>query len=236
MSNRVAVMQPYIFPHIGYMNLVHASDHFIFYDDVNFINKGWINRNRVILSGNVYRFTIPLRDASQNRKINEIQPENLKLFGDKFLQQIIQSYRGANFFKATINYIESVLHGGGSSIGELAAHSVVNFFKHIGANKSFIKSSEKFSSTQGLGRVKRLVQITKELNSTTYLNSIGGVDLYSKTQFFELGVELRFVRPRLVQYNQFNSKEFQSGLSIIDLLMNLSIEQLHEHVQSYDLI
>ena len=42
---KVAIMQPYFMPYIGYFQLINAVDKFIIYDDVNYINRGWINRN-----------------------------------------------------------------------------------------------------------------------------------------------------------------------------------------------
>nr|WP_310590339.1 WbqC family protein [Dyadobacter sp. NIV53] len=69
----IAIMQPYIFPYIGYFQLINAVDKFIIYDDVNFINKGWINRNNILVSGQAHLFTIPLKDASQNKLIHEVE-------------------------------------------------------------------------------------------------------------------------------------------------------------------
>jgi len=69
---RISIMQPYIFPYLGYFHLIEASDRFIFYDDVNFIRKGWINKNKILLNGNDFTFTVPLSKASQNKLINQI--------------------------------------------------------------------------------------------------------------------------------------------------------------------
>ena len=44
---RIAVMQPYFLPYIGYWQLLRAVDTFVVLDDVNYINRGWINRNRI---------------------------------------------------------------------------------------------------------------------------------------------------------------------------------------------
>ena len=68
---RVAIMQPYFFPYIGYFQLINAVDKFIFYDDVNYINRGWINRNRILVDGQDKYVIIPLKKASQNKKINK---------------------------------------------------------------------------------------------------------------------------------------------------------------------
>ncbi|MFM1836501.1 MAG: hypothetical protein RJA04_1189, partial [Bacteroidota bacterium] len=67
----VAIMQPYFFPYLGYFQLVQAVDDFVFYDDVMFIKKGWINRNRILLQGREFLFTIPLEKQSQNKTIRE---------------------------------------------------------------------------------------------------------------------------------------------------------------------
>ena len=86
MPNRVAIMQPYVFPYVGYMNLVQASDKFVFYDDVHFIKKGWINRNRIMLMGEPYRFSIPLKRQSQNSLIKDTEVSNLPLFAKLYLR------------------------------------------------------------------------------------------------------------------------------------------------------
>ncbi len=70
---KIAIMQPYIFPYIGYFQLIHAADVFVFYDDVNYINRGWINRNRILLNGKDQLFTIPCKEASQNKLIKDIE-------------------------------------------------------------------------------------------------------------------------------------------------------------------
>ena len=77
----LAIMQPYFFPYIGYLQLINAVDRFVILDDVNFINKGWINRNRILLNGAPHLFTLPLIKAIQNKLISEIEI----LHDDKFV-------------------------------------------------------------------------------------------------------------------------------------------------------
>jgi hypothetical protein len=69
---KVAIMQPYLFPYIGYFQLIHAVDKFLLLDDVAYINKGWINRNRILVNGRDQLFVLPLEGASQNRTINSL--------------------------------------------------------------------------------------------------------------------------------------------------------------------
>jgi hypothetical protein len=236
MPYKIAIMQPYIFPYIGYMNLVNAADVFVFYDDVNFIKSGWINRNRIVLNGAAYRFTIPLKELSANKYINETEAYDIKKFATKFLLQIKTSYRLAPYLDQTVKYLEDVLYSGEENIGDLSAHSVENFFSYIGVEKRFLKSSEAFPHTAGLGRAERLVEIVKELKSTSYVNIIGGAELYSKSKFENLGVKLNFVKPEIKEYRQINTAYYIPSLSIIDLMMNLSIKSLRDFLDSYELI
>src|SRR5437016_5023773 len=94
----VAIMQPYFFPYLGYFQLVNAVDTFVFFDDVNFINKGWINRNQVLQQNTPLRFTVPLLKASQNRKINEIELSDFPAWRKQFLRSIEMNYKRAPFF------------------------------------------------------------------------------------------------------------------------------------------
>ena len=70
---KLAIMQPYFFPYLGYFQLINAVDKFVVLDDVNYINKGWINRNRILINGHATFMTLPLQKASQNKRINEIE-------------------------------------------------------------------------------------------------------------------------------------------------------------------
>src|SRR5512140_19777 len=88
----IAIMQPYFLPYIGYFQLMAAVDKFVVFDDVNYINRGWINRNRLLLNGGAHTFTVPLRGASQNKLICDIELAEDDGWRDKLLRTISQSY------------------------------------------------------------------------------------------------------------------------------------------------
>ena len=238
MTNKIAIMQPYVFPYIGYMNLVNASDKFVFYDDVNFIKKGWINRNRVMLTREPYRFSIPLKGQSQNRLTKDTEVSDLEVFAEKFLKQIASSYKSSSYRNVVLDYVREVLRGENQSISDLAITSVKSFFKYVGVEKSFLVSSNEFSSTQGLERAERLISITQMLGSQHYINAIGGTNLYAKEDFASKGINLNFVKPSIIPYSHCNGveAEFCPGLSIIDVMMNLSEDEIRKHLDSYELV
>ncbi|MDR6194877.1 WbqC family protein [Siphonobacter sp. SORGH_AS_0500] len=96
----LAIMQPYLFPYIGYFQLLNAVDKFVIYDDVAFINRGWINRNSILNNGKAQLFTVPLKEASQNKLIHEISIDTDQKWRDKLLKTIQQNYKKAPHFAA----------------------------------------------------------------------------------------------------------------------------------------
>ncbi len=121
---RIGIMQPYIFPYIGYYQLIGAVDKFVFFDDVNFINKGWINRNNILVNNKAYLFTIPLKDSSQNRKIRDISVADDGSWKNKILKTLEQSYRKAPYFDQTLALINDVFDSGFTHIHQFAKGSV----------------------------------------------------------------------------------------------------------------
>ena len=58
---RLAIMQPYFLPYIGYWQLMGAVDAFVVYDRIKYTKKGWINRNRLLQNGaGAMTFSLPL--------------------------------------------------------------------------------------------------------------------------------------------------------------------------------
>ena len=208
-------MQPYFFPYIGYYQLVHAVDMFVFYDDVNYIKRGWINRNRIIINGQPAYLTVSLQRASQNRRIRDI---GLLDNRPQLLRSIELAYRKAPFFAETMGMIEEVLTRPVQHIGELAMHSVTAVMDYLGLSCYYAISSSEFAHTKPLDRADRLIAITKECGAAHYVNLIGGCELYDQAYFRKQGVTLEFLEPVIKEYDQFGG-EFQPALSIVDLLM-----------------
>jgi hypothetical protein len=229
-------MQPYIFPYIGYFHLIEASDVFVFYDDVNFIKGGWINRNRILINGAPYKFCVPLSNGSPNQLIYNVTMRSLGAFRDKFLQQLQNVYRKAPHFKHGIDYVEEALQNDSDRIADLAIRSIVKFYDFVGASKTFLRSSQRFTDTKGIGRAERLIQITRLLGAKSYVNPMGGVELYDKEYFLERGVQLAFIKPTIKDYRQIGSHEFVEGLSIIDIVMHNDKSEILTHLNSFNVI
>lgn len=219
-DRRLSIMQPYIFPYIGYFHLIEASDEIVFYDDVTFIKGGWINRNRTLVNGKDSLFTIPLSKSSSYKLINEtnLHPTLFPIWKRKFLKTIEQNYSKAPFFADSYNLIENALDFECETISELAIHSINSVYNFLEKEIKWTKSSVTSPETKGMDKADRIIQITKKLGYQKYINVIGGQELYSKEYFNVNGIDLSFIENYIQPYSQFG-EEFVPNLSIIDIIM-----------------
>jgi len=228
-------MQPYIFPYIGYFQLIDAVDKFIFYDDVNFIKKGWINRNQILINDKAHLITIPLNKASQNIFIKDTLISYSENWVKKLLIKLDNNYRKAPYFKDVFPLIKNILEKKTETISDLAINSIKEVSSYLGLNTEFELSSEKYMDSTYLKKEFRLIGICKKNNATDYINPIGGKEIYAREDFMNKGLKLKFIEPQINEYKQFNS-EFVRGLSIIDVLMFNSKEEVKNMLDKFKLL
>ncbi|MTI38304.1 WbqC family protein [Fulvivirga lutimaris] len=232
---KVAIMQPYIFPYVGYFQLIKAVDVFVFYDDVNFIKKGYINKNTILLEGKAHDFTLPCHKISQNKLINETYVAYDNPAFDKLIKTFDVAYKSAPNYEFVKPLFYRALNGKPLSIAELAEHSVIEVCKYLGLKTQFLTASKLNLDNRHLNRADRLIDTTTQLDSNYYINAIGGQKLYSKDYFEERNVKLDFLQPNLKKYDQ-GMEQFIPGLSIIDALMWCSIEEVIGLLEDYQLV
>lgn len=227
------VMQPYFFPYLGYFQLVAASSVFVYFQDASYIKGGWINRNRVLVQGRPHVFTVPIEKASSHRTIEATNIANAQDWRSHFVRLLEQAYARAPFRDRVLNLVSNVVYSTTSSIGRLAEESVRAVCAYVGFVPQWRQSHEfQFSdSPRGAARIKRICQA---LEAERYVNAPGGKALYDAQDFQRAGIELRFLRPVLPEYEQTGGA-FVSGLSIIDVLMFNSPEVTRTWMEAYEL-
>lgn len=233
---KLAIMQPYLFPYIGYFQLINAVDKFVIYDDVNFIKQGWINRNNILVQGKALLFTVPLENASSFAKINEVQLHQ-KLYQNwkvKFIRTIEQSYKKAPFFNQVFPLIKQILESNTQYISVLATESIVDVCQYLGITTTIVKTSCIYNNSSLSGK-ERVIDICRIEEAKQYINPIGGIELYDKDYFLEKGIVLNFIKSKPVSYQQFNN-DFAPWLSIIDILMFNSPSEILEMTDQYELV
>ena len=225
-SMKIAVMQPYFFPYIGYFQLAAAVDEFVFFDDVNFIKKGFINRNSLLLDGVAFAFSVSVAKISQNKAINE--HDYISDFS-AFLKQIQSFYNKAPNFGKVYELIRDVCLDDDLNVAKKNALGVARVFDYLNISFNYSFSSRDLNDHQLKGQEK-ILNICERKRATEYFNAIGGIDLYSRDVFEKQGIKLHFVKPNIKSYEQLGN-EFVKGLSIIDVLMFCDKSVIQKNIQ-----
>jgi hypothetical protein len=228
---KIGIMQPYLFPYIGYFQLIKSVDIFVIYDDVNFIKQGWITRNRILLNGSEFLFKIIVKGASSFKKINEIEVVNSN---HKLISTIQQAYIKAPYFEEVYPLLTDVLLHKETNLGRFLRNTLNATLEYLGISVSVIVSSE-IEKDPMLKGDDKVIMICKLLNGSGYINAIGGQSLYSKEKFTENGLTLNFIKSKPIVYSQFKN-QFIPWLSIIDVMMFNSPDEINNMLNQYDLI
>ena len=228
----LAIMQPYLFPYIGYYQLAYHSDLFIFYDDVNYIKGGYINRNNILTKNGFQLFTIPIIKASSFKKINELYfQEDTR----KILTSISQTYSKAPYFSSIFPLIEKILNDNNRNVANIASRSIIEVFQYIGL-KLHHDFSSKINYNRGNSAQEKIYELCKVNNANKYVNAYGGMSLYDKDEFKKRNIELGFINSIPTPYTQINSSEFIKNASMIDILMNCSKDEIINQLNNYTVI
>jgi len=230
----LAIMQPYFLPYIGYIQLLRGVDRFVILDDVNYINRGWVNRNRLLLHGAAYTFTLPLQNASQNRLICDIELLDSMEWRKNIMCTIQHAYTKAPVFEEVWPLMESIFEYPTIQLDKFLLHSLRKVVEYLNLNIQIVKSARRYNNAHLRGQ-DRIIDICRQEGASRYVNAIGGRSLYRPECFAAYGIELTFLQSRPVIYRQ-KSETFIPWLSIMDVLMFNTKEQTLGMLQEFDLI
>lgn len=231
---KIGIMQPYFFPYIGYWQLINAVDKFVIYDDVNFIMRGYINRNSILINGNAHKFSIPLEKPSQNKLINETKLNFSDSEKKDFLKTLELSYKKAPYYKEVSPIINEIIFNNEKDLTLSIKFSIERINQYLDIKTALLLSSD-INKDNSLKGQDKILEICKLLNAQQYINPIGGVDLYDKVKFADNNIKLNFIKTKNIVYKQFNN-EFVPNLSIIDVIMFNSKDAVKEMLGEYELI
>lgn len=231
---KLAIMQPYLFPYIGYFQLMNAVDEFVVYDNIEFTKKGWINRNRVLVNGMDAYISFPLKKDSdylniRDRYLAEVWVTDRK----KMLNRIQASYSKSPYYSAVYPIIEKAILSDENNLFLFILNSLNLIKEYLQIPTSLVTSSS-IPVDHTLKAEKKVIEICKSRKADVYLNPIGGLDLYDKKEFKDSGIELHFLKSDPIEYKQFEN-DFVPWLSIIDVMMFNSQEQIKRYLNLYSL-
>ena len=225
---KVAIMQPYFLPYIGYFQLIAACDAFIVYDNIKYTKKGWINRNRMLSNGSDVMFSLPLRHGADHLDVN--QRHLAEAPGPpKWLGQLKGAYRHAPQYAATLPLLERIAACGDDNLFAFLHHALLATCAHLGIDTPITVSST-IDIDHALSAQDKVLALCQAAGATTYINAIGGTALYSHADFAARGIALQFLRALPLEYQQAGGAPFVPWLSIVDVLMFNPLASVREWV------
>lgn len=230
---KVGVMQPYFLPYLGYFQLIREVDFFVLTDDYEFSKGGWINRNKIIQNNEVKYLTIPLKAASDYSKISErVVSENYS--GSKFFNSLKSSYQAKKYFNENSKIMEKIFFNRERNLFAFIEQSI-KILSEVFDLKTKTMLTSDFSLNPNLSGQDKIIKICHDLDASCYVNLPGGKSLYNPRTFLQGGIDLRFLKPSLVPYDQ-GRVEFTPNLSVIDVLFNNGIKSVvNHHLPNYSL-
>jgi hypothetical protein len=229
-------MQAYFYPYIGYFQLILAVDRFVLYPHVDYIQRGWMHRNRVLIKwGRVLYIKVLLQPGSTGGKARDVRVATDLSWRRRLLRTIHHNYAGSAFFEETFPIVEGGILAQFEFLHDYNANSLRILVDHLGiptpialdcAGSAEVEArlAAEPDLIDGVQRkTRRVFALCRNEGADTYVNPIGGLGLYDPAAFERNGLNLEFVRPRAAPYRQF-STEFVPYLSIIDVLMHLGRE------------
>jgi hypothetical protein len=234
---KVVVMQPYFFPYLGYFGLIKHSDRFIISDVVQTIKGGWIARNRILKPGEGWQYIqVPLVKHSYKVLIKDVQFLVSEPWQVRILNQLVHYKQKAPYYKEVIDFLKDAFSYKTNTITDLNAHLLTETCQYIGIPfcKEFVSdlnvTIEETTAPDELG-----LNVCKAIGADTYINPPGGIEFYDRNKYADAGVNLHFLKVNLKPYNQ-GRKSFEEGLSIIDVMLFNSPQEIQMMLDDYQLL
>jgi hypothetical protein len=232
---KAAIMQPYFLPYIGYWQLINAVDEFVVYDNIEYTKKGWFNRNRILEKSSDRLFTIPIKKDSDYLPVSKrfLSGDSEKEI-NRTLRIIEANYKKAPYFASSYHVVKDCFLFADKNLFEYIFNSIKLICGYLDIDTK-ITISSRVQADHSLKSEKKVLAICHALNADVYINSIGGKELYDKNEFNNSGIKLNFMKPKHIEYKQFEN-EFVPWLSIIDVLMFNDKGRIKQMLEEYELV
>jgi len=235
---KLGIMQPYFFPYIGYFSLIKHTDEFILLDTVQFIRHGWIERNRILKPSDGWQYImVPLKKHSRETLIKNIEINNEQQWKEKILAQLQHYKKQAPYFSNVIDILNEIFSKEYATIVDLNLASLKTVCNYLGINTPIqVFSLMNIDIEPANAPDEWALNICKALgNVDEYWNPPGGQSFFDRKKYENAGINLKFHSAILTDYDQ-KRNVFEPGLSILDVMMFNSIEEINKMLDNYELL
>jgi hypothetical protein len=234
---KIGIMQPYFFPYLGYFSIIKYTDKWIVFDVVQFIRHGWIERNRILKPEEGWQYIcVPLEKHKRDTFIKDIRIRSNELWKEKIISQIQHYKRRAPYFKEVINVLQKAFIYDTVSITCLNTHLLKKICEYLNIDLDLSIYSEMNLDIEPVNAPDEwALNISKALNANEYVNPPGGVNFFNRNKYRESGIKLTFLKILLTPYNQ-NRNSFEPGLSILDVMMFNTPDEINKMIDNFEIV
>ena len=234
---KLGIMQPYFFPYLGYFSLIANTDHFIFFDTPQYERRSWMNRNRILnANGEPAYISVPVHKVPQQTAIKDIKIDYSNDWAASMIARMVHYKKYAPHYSEISELFQNLLSKKDDSLSKLNIETTVAVCRYLGITTSFETFSEMNLEIDEVHAPDEwALEITKAMDYDTYVNPPGGADFFDNEKYIKAGIELQFLKNNLPTYVQRIGK-FVPGLSIIDVLMFNSINEIREMLDDNTII
>jgi hypothetical protein len=235
---RLAIMQPYFFPYLGYYSLLDYVDKFILLDSVQYRRKSWMNRNRILKPKSGWQYiNVGAVKPDFGESIAVIKLSSDLSWKKKVLAQLAHYKKIAPYYFETMDLVESVLFSDIKYLSDLNKKTIEVVAGYVGIACDIIKYTEscRMIDDKVNGPDEWALEIATEEGALEYVNPPGGMSLFNPQRFIERGIKLSFLENNISSYKQRNDL-FEPSLSIIDVLMFNSAQKVKYLVSDYKVL
>lgn len=235
MTMKLAIMQPYFLPYIGYFQLIKAVDEFVVYDNIEYTKKGWVNRNRILVNGRDEYITLSLKKDSDYLPVNErYLSDSWPSDRTRLLNKVLESYRKAANFNEVYELFKKIILYENNNLFNYIFNSIEQVKDYLGIHTQLVISST-IPINHQLKSTEKVIALCKAREADIYINPIGGIELYDKEYFKSHQIDLGFLKSNPINYKQFHG-EFVPWLSILDVMMFNSRERIYEMLNQCEFV
>lgn len=232
---KLAIMQPYLLPHLGYFSLIEYADEWIFFDDVQYIRRGWVNRNRILRPDDGWQyFTVPVTKHPREARIKDVRVSDASDWRRRILGQLAHYRNTAPCYAEVIAFLAEAFEHPVESIADLDILLVRKTLEYLDVPfryRIFSDLDLELGPVRGPG--DWALEISRALGASEYVNPPGGRAIFDPERFRAAGIDLRFLTGIPVEYDQ-GRKEFIPGLSILDVMMFNPRQTIREMLGSFE--
>lgn len=235
---KVAIMQPYFFPYLGYFSLIKHTDEFILFDTVQFIRHGWIERNRLLKErGGWLYIKVPLIKHNRDALIKDVLIDNSQNWQGTILAQL-QAYRkSAPYYRKVRELLEDVLSRKYEDVVSLDKATLEAVCIYLGIDTPMpLFSKMGLDIEEATAPDEWALNICRALGDVSeYWNPLGGQEFFDRSKYTKAGIELKFQKVHLREYNQQRTP-FESGLSVLDVMMFNDPKEINNMLDDFSLL